>query len=278
LAKVANHVAKHDLTKVGVFLMDQPTVQESILRDLPVEKIWGIGHQLSQSLGRHGILTAWDLCCADDDWIRKNYSIVVLRTVWELRGLPCLELEEISALRKSIITSKSFGRAVMLWEELAEALSAYTARAAEKLRKQKSLASHLGVFIESKRQEGIRGYFNQTFLTLPQPTSFTPTLIHYAKPMLHKLFHTGLRYKKVGIILDGLVDEKSFQLDLFEENKVQREKQQMLMKLLDQTNRHFGKQVLRIAAEGIAQPWKMKQLNRSLRFTTRWDELLSIQI
>jgi DNA polymerase V len=276
LAKIANHTAKKDPTKEGVFLMADASIQEAILRDLLVEDVWGIGRQISQFLYNQGIKTAWQLRNADDVWIRKNLSVVILRTAWELRGIPCLSLEQLPLDKKSIISSKSFGRAVVQLDELGEALSAYTARAAEKLRRQKSLASRVGVFIESKRDYETGVYANQIYAVLPQPTAFTPTLIEQGKFLLRKIFREGFRYKKVGIFLDGLVPEESFQLDLFTENN--QAKQQALMKLMDQTNLNFGKKVIRLAAEGTSQPWKMKQAKRSPRFTTRWNELLSIYI
>lgn len=275
LAKIANHVAKNDPSCEGIFFMGHPLIHEVTLRQLPVEEIWGIGRQISQFLYHHGIKTAWDLCHLDDAWIRKHLTVVVLRTAWELRGISCLELEEVPSPKKSIVSSKSFGCAVTQWEELAEAVSTYTARAAEKLRRQKSLASHLGVFVESRDYEK-GNYSNQISMELPQPTAYTPTLIQYAKLLLRKIFLPGFKYRKAGIFLEGLVPEGCFQLDLFVEKP--HEKQQALMKLIDRTNMDFGKKVIRLAAEGTSQPWKMKQLSKSPRFTTRWNELLSIRI
>lgn len=276
LAKIANHIAKKDPTTNGVFLMEDGKLQEQILRNLPVEEIWGIGRQVSQSLYNQGVKTAWQLRNIDDAWIRKNLTVVILRTVWELRGISCLSMEEIPSNKKSIVSSRSFGKDVFKLEELSEALAAYTARAAEKMRQQKSLASRLGVFIESKRSFEIGTYTNQLYTALPQPTAFTPTLIEHGHFLLKKIFREGINYKKVGIFLDGLVPETSFQLDLFENNNWA--KQEMLMKFIDQTNNRYGKKVIRFAAEGTTQPWKMRQANRSPRFTTRWNELLSIRL
>lgn len=272
LAKIANHVAKGDPAREGVFLMADPV---TILQQLPVEEIWGIGRQISKFLYNHGVKTAWDLSHLDDTWIRKHLTVVVLRTAWELRGVSCLQLEQVPSTKKSIVSSKSFGRPIIQWEELAEATAAYTGRAAEKLRRQKSVASHLGVFVESRDYE--KGdYSNQISMTLPQPTAFTPTLIQYAKILLRKIYRPGLKYRKAGIFLEGLVAEECFQLDLFVAKPL--EKQQALMKLIDRTNMDFGKKVIRLAAEGTGQPWKMKQMSKSSRFTTRWTEILNIRI
>lgn len=273
LAKIANHIAKKE---TGYFSIAEPDIQERIMKNLPVEEIWGIGKQIAQFLYNQGIKTAWQLRNAEDAWIRKNLSVVILRTAWELRGIPCLSLEELPADKKSIVSSKSFGKEVIKLEELFEALTAYTARAAEKLRRQKSLTTHIGVFIESKRNFETGIYANQISAVLPQPTAFTPILIEQGKSLMKKIFREGLKYKKVGVFLAGLVPEKSFQLDLFE--RKDHDKQQALMKLMDQMNSCLGKGAIRFAAEGSLQPWKMKQSKLSPRFTTRWSELLSIQI
>lgn len=271
LAKIANHCAK--ASKEGVFLMDNP---EPILRELPVEEIWGVGRQIAAFLNSQGIVTAWQLRNADDSWIKKNLTVVVLRTAWELRGISCLNLEETPPPKKSIASSKSFGRSVSKWEELAEAISSYTTRAAEKMRRQKSLASSIGVYIESKRDFDKGTYINHSFMPLPQPTAYTPELIDCAKKLLKTIFRPGFQYKKVGVFLDGLVPSSCYQQDLFVPPP--NPKHRSLMRLVDQANQAYGRKVLRFAAEGVAQPWKMRQLKRSSRYTTRWSELLSIPL
>ncbi len=275
LAKIANEIAKKG---EGVFMLADQAIQETVLRGLPVSEIWGIGHQISTFLIQNGIQTAWQLRDADDNWLRKHLTVVVLRTAWELRGISCLQLEQLNPSKKSIVSSKSFGRPVLTWEDAAEALSAYTARAAEKLRKQNSLASVLGVFIESKRDYKNDYYANQMFCTLPQPTAYTPLLIQHAKAMLRRLFRAGLPYKKVGIFLDGFVEEGVYQMDLFSSEPAQQAKQQTLMRVMDTLNKDFGRKVVRLAAEGFEQPWKMRRTHCSARFTTRWPEILTVQV
>lgn len=275
LAKIANHLSKENSSQEGVFLLDAP---EKYLRDLPVEEIWGIGRQLSLLLQQHGIKTAWQLRNADDAWVRKHMSVVGLRTVWELRGISCLPLEEVPPPKQMIANAKSFGKPVTAWEELAEAIAAYTVRAAEKLRGQGLMAGAITVQIESHRDYTLGNYYNQAGLTLPQATAYSPELVHYAKTLLKGIFRKGMRYRKVGVLLSQLTSANCYQQDLFSRNTKQTAKQKRLMDLLDKTNRDYGKKVLKFAAEGIAQPWKMKQLQRSPRYTTRWEEILSITI
>jgi DNA polymerase V len=274
LAKAANSLAKK-MSSNSVFLIEEDS-RETILRELPVEEIWGIGRQISQFLHFHGIETAWQLCQVDDDWLRKNLTVTGLRTAWELRGIPCLLLEEDSASKKSIITSRSFGKPVVKLEELQEAIASYTSRAAEKLREQGSLASSIAVSLESRRNYETGIYTPQIYLDLPEPTAYTPLLVHHAKELLKTIYRSGLVYKKAGIFLGGLVSN-CYQTDLFA-NSIDVEKQQVLMKLMDRANLQYGRKILRFASEGKDQSWKMRRNKCSAHFTTRWDEILRIKI
>lgn len=270
LAKVANHLAK---TNGDVFLLDDP---EAYLKELPVHEVWGIGRQLSLKLQENGIKTAWQLRNADDAWVRKHMSVVGLRTVWELRGISCLPWEEIPPPKKSITNSKSFGKQVTSLSDLEEAISAYTVRAAEKLRGQGLVAGAITVIIESHRDYTLGNYYNSASLTLPESTNYSPDLIECAKMLLKEIFRKGWCYKKVGVMFTDLSPLSCYQQDLFGLKPKQAEKRQKLMALIDQTNQKCGKKILRFAAEGITQSWKMKQLQRSPRYTTRWEELLLI--
>lgn len=273
LAKAANQMAKGD---VGAFSLANETTRKEILDKLPVEEIWGIGAQTSAKLYAAGIMTAGDLCRAEDTWIRHHFSVVLLRTAWELRGISCLKLEEVAAVKKSIICSRSFGKTISNFDHLAEALSAYTARAAEKARDQESLVSCLEVFLLTNIHNKERQFYsNKHLVVLPEPTAHTPTLISYAKRALKKIFKAGLEYKKTGVTFVGLVPSDSYQYDLFTNTPPKHAK---LMALMDQTNHKFGKKILKFAAEGMQQPWKMRSEQRSPSFTTNWEEILKIKI
>jgi DNA polymerase V len=274
LAKVANRCAKD--SSEGICLLADASSQEAVLRNFPIQKVWGIGHRLSAFLQQYGIKTAWQFCQADDAWIKKNLSVTGLRTAWELKGICCLELEEMPAAKKSVMSAKSFGKPVARYEEIAEALSAYTARAAEKMRQQNCLASFLTVFLVTSAHPK-EALSDAIQLTLPQPSDYTPELIHRAKEGLRHLFYQGPHYKKVGILLGGFVPSDNYQSDLFTQH-VDIRKQKAIMHLLDQTNSQFGRGKLRWAAEGTTQSWKMQQAKRSAHFTTHWTDLLTIKI
>lgn len=273
LAKIANTYAKNG---DGVFELTEP---ESILREFPVQKVWGIGSKLTARLQAKGIVTAWDLCNVDDSWIKKEASVVGLRTVIELRGVSCLSLEEVPPSKKSVITSKSFGRPISDYNELCEAFSAYTARAAEKIRRQGSIASHMTVFVVPKEDYG--GPSRTSYhvdVELPEATSYTPLLLYYGKMALHRLWREKTRYQKVGVILAGLIPDSSFQKDLFVETPISFDKQKKVMTVMDKLNERLGRKVLRLASEGVEQEWQMKQQWKTLRYTTSWKEILQVKI
>ncbi len=279
LAKVANHYAKKHPAVRGVFCLEEPEQIEALLKKTPVEDLWGIGSRLGAMLRKKQIFTAWDLRNADDSWVKRQMTVVGLRMVWELRGISCLSLEEAAPAKQSITTGKSFGRPVESFEELSEALSAYAAKVAEKLRRQKAVASHLSVYVVPKPGEfGETLYTYQLDMTLPEPTSYTPLIVHAAKELLSRLYREGVSYRKVGIMLSGLVLEQHAQPLLFPATKVPAAKQKKLMQALDAINSEWGRKVLRFASEGMEQGWQMRQQRRTARFTTRWSEILEILI
>lgn len=272
LAKAANHCAKKDPLLNGICSLNALVEQEMLLRALSAGDIWGVGKRREWLLNSHAIGTAWDLRNAEDGWVRKNLSVVGLRTVWELRGISCLSLEEIAPPKKSIVSSRSFGRPVVLLQELEEAVSTYTVRAANKMRKQKCLASYIEVFVAT----------NESTLTqqiiLSEPTAYTPKLIEAAKKVLKRIFTSGTVYKKAGVHLGGIVPEEAFQPTLFStKNKDLDAKQERFVNLMNEMNKKLGRRALQFAAEGIEQPWKMQQNQRSPRFTTRWNEILTVK-
>lgn len=278
LAKVANHTAKRDPSLKGVYFPSQKEL-DAVLERLPVGEIWGIGRRLSQFLAKRGIRTAKQLCNQPDLWIKRNLTVVGLRTIWELRGIPCLSLDEVVSAKKSIMTSRSFGRPILTKEELSEAIATFAARGAEKLREEERLASWIQVFVMTSPHQEEQYYGNQVHLVLPEPTEYTPTLLTYAKEGVEAIFRPNTVYKKAGVLLGGLVPTHPYQQDLFIEHDLAKEaKQKAVMALLDRANETFGYQILHFASEGVESSWQMRRSLRSPCFTTRWNDLLTIQI
>lgn len=272
LAKVANDVAKKG---TGIFAFSDPIQVNTALEKLDVQEIWGVGRQLSAALREYGIRNARQLKEASEDWIKKRFSVVLLRTVYELRGMSCLELIEVAEVRKSITHSRSFGKGVKEIQEVEEALATYTASAAEKLRQEELLPTFLTVFLMTSAFQQ-SAYSNSWTVTLDEPTTFTPDLIMKAKEALVRIFREGYIYKKVGVIMGGFEPSANFQPDLF--SKRQTEKLKAAMEAIDGVNARYGDTAMLFAAEGLRKPWKMKRGHVTPRYTTSWDELLKIEI
>ena len=273
LAKIAGEIAKAKPS--GCFLLSENI--DRVLKELPVIEVWGVGKRLSAQLKSYHIHTALQLKNADDTWIKKLFSVVMLRTVLELREIESLSYQEAPAQRKSITSSKSFGKAVSDLKEIEEAMSSYMARAAVKLRKNGSVAKHILVFLSTSRFEQ-EPYSNYQIITMPEACDYTPDLLTYAKRALHKIFKEGYFYKKVGVTLLELTDRKVRQPDLFSAEPKVNEKQKRAMNVLDKIQNKMGKSSICFAAEGIEKNWKAKKEHVSSRYTTRWDELLTIKI
>jgi DNA polymerase V len=270
LAKIANHIAKKH-TKTGVFDIRDEKLQIKIMRNLAVEEIWGISHRWGKKLRNLGINTALELRNSDPKFIRKNFSVVGERLVYELRGKSCLGLEEI-APRKNIMSSKSFGKLVTDLAPMEEALSTYAVRACEKLRKQKSKAQGIYVFVKTNYfRKYDPQYRNGIMINFDHPSSDNAFIINQAKKLLKQIYKKGYRYHKCGIMLLDLVDENYHQHHFFNQNNTA--KSDRIMKMLDKVNQDLGPNTLFHAAQGIKRDWQMRCDNRSKRYTTKWDEL-----
>jgi DNA polymerase V len=278
LAKVANYYVKQNKTSCGVFILEGKSQIDHILDTLPVTDIWGIGGRLGKKLSILGISTAQQFRDADDTLIKKHLSVVGLRTAMELREINCLPLNEVPSAKKSITCSRAFGRPIETFEELCEAVASYTAKAAEKMRSQGSVSAEMNVFVEFHPFQ--RDIPNSLYskIVFPEPTNYTPHLIAYAKTVLKQLYQPGKQYRKAGIILESLVSEHCFQTDLFAKKEKSNKKLNKLMGIIDTLNDGFGHNIVHSAAEGVSSGWKMKQNRRTARFTTRWNELLTIKI
>lgn len=260
LAKIASHVAKKG-SRVHFFQSKKQILET--LAQTDIREIWGIGRRKASKLYSYGIQTALQLHNADLDWIRKKFSVITEKTVRELRGQNCIDLEEIPNLQKSVLCSRSFGSPVCTHNSLSEAIATFTAKAAFKLRKNNLLANHLSIFTDQ--------LFSET--NLPMATADTPFLLSYAAKLLEEKFQLGLVHKKAGVLLSNLSFATHQQKDLFASQEAFKG-----MAIFDQVNKRFGKGTLRFAAEGICHNWKSKQAKRSPRYTTCWDEIPILKI
>jgi DNA polymerase V len=269
LAKIANHLAKRSAHFDGVLDLTASTNLEQVLAEVPVEKVWGIGIRMTIVLKRAGINTARDLSKVDIAWIRDKFGVAGVRTVYELRGECCYQLEQNPPAQKSIIVSRMFGEPVESIEQLKEAAASYASRAGQRLREQGLTAGAQTLFITTSRFVK-NSYFNSHTVEFDVSTNDTTELIRAASLSTEKLYRKGCQFKKCGVILTGLVPEGQAQQGLFD--NAEREKNRRLMQALDAINARINTPV-RWAAEGLIQPWQVKFKRRSKRFTTCWSEL-----
>lgn len=272
LAKLANYIAKSHTT-TGVYLLNDENI--SILQQIPVGKIWGVGRNIAEKLHAINIHTVNDLKNADAKLLRSKFSVNMEKIIYELRGQSCLSLESVQA-RKQIISSRSFGKSVTTLSDLEEAVSHYTSTASLKLRNQNSLASGISVFLQNNtfnNDERLQ-YENSQFLPFPTPTCDTGYMIQVAKKCIRKLYKKGYKYHKAGIILFDLVPKSIQQFDLLD---TQADKKHLLMQTMDTINQMYGRETIFHCAEGIKRSWQIKSNKRSPRYTTRWDEILKVR-
>ncbi|MDO9427349.1 MAG: Y-family DNA polymerase [Methylobacterium sp.] len=275
LAKVANRTAKKDPASGGVCYLVDEFAQTAALARLDLGDVWGIGHRLQHHLVGMGITTPLHLREACPTMIRRRFNVVVQRTVMELQGTPCIDLEQGSPDAKTICTSRSFGRAVEGFDELAEALTTYTSYAAQKLRRQGLATASITVMLTTNRHKPEDAQYHAIRpVRLTIGTSDTARLIRAALWGLKGIYRPGFRYKKCGILLLDLHPAAAVQGSLFLQPDQPRRVQ--LMAAVDALNARYGKDRVRYAASGMDRPWKLRAEHLSQRYTTRWGELLNV--
>jgi DNA polymerase V len=275
LAKLANFTAKTRSDCGGVFDFSALSEGErdSIFATLKVGEVWGIGRKLAQKFEQIGINTVLQLKNSSPDLMRKQFSVVIERTVRELRGQSCLEMAEIASARKQIVSSRSFGKNVFELADLEQAVASYMAKAALKLRADRSLAGALEVYIRTNRfAEGGEQYAQTATVTLSHPTDDTMVLLAAASRALKQIYRSGYAYQKAGVSLLDLSNADERQLSLFQPEAVN-SRSEKLMKLMDATNSAMGRGTLYLAAEGQNHSWQNRCNFKSPEYTTSWKGL-----
>lgn len=276
LAKLANHCAKKGLAgDNGVCDFGQLSEHQTsqLFATIPVGDVWGIGRRITARLSDMGIVTVENLRMADAEHIRQQFSIVVERTVKELNGVPCIDLEEAGAPRQQIMVSRSFGQPVTALEDLSESVAYFATAAAEKLRKDVSVVGSLCVFVRTNPfKEGEPQYHRSMVIPLTRPTDDTARIVSAALAGLRAIYKSGFRYKKSGVLLMGLLPKSSVQPDLFDEPN-ERARGDARMRVMDQINMKMGKGSVTIAAVGVKQRWAMRRERKSKDYTSDWNEL-----
>ncbi len=273
LAKMANRYAKKTRPDEGVFVADSQELINTMLSFTEVGNIWGIGKQHEVLLRKAGFHTALDFVTrASEEWARKELTVKGQRLYKELKGISCLGWEEEAPTRKAICTSRSFGKLITSKAEVKQAVAKFTSACAEKLRREKTCATKIEVFIKTNpHKPNEKQYEPSITLDLPVATNLSTELIRYAMKGLEVIFQPGYKYQKAGVVVKDLVPETVIQLGMFEEAPPQKNKS--LMDSVDAVNKTFGRDTVRFGVQGYSKNWHLKQGNLSKQYTTNINHI-----
>lgn len=286
LAKFANHVAKQAERKPGSYPTEHarvcdlsiltPAECDALLAATEVGELWGVGRRIGAQLVEGGIRTALDLAKLDPATVKRGWSVVLERTVRELQGTPCIGLDDAPEPKKQIACTRSFGRSVETFEPLAEAVSEFASRAAEKLRKQSSHASEVLVFIRTSPFRKDPQYSRSMIVPMRRPTDDTTSIVGAALMGLRAIYQPGYRLAKAGVMLLDIqpASREQFELDLGE--LVPERDRSRLMKAMDSVNGRWGKGTVKVGSGRVGEAprdWGMKQDRRTPAYTTEWDDM-----
>ncbi|CAM8622951.1 DinP Nucleotidyltransferase/DNA polymerase involved in DNA repair [Comamonadaceae bacterium] len=286
LAKLANHIAKTAERKPGVYPEKLAQVcnlnalenseRQAVFEATAVNEVWGVGRQISKQLQAGGIHTVWDLMKLDPATVRNKWSVVLERTVRELQGTPCIDLDHTPAAKKEIACTRSFGRPITEPHHLAEAVTEFASRAAEKVRKQHSQAGQVLVYIRTSPFRKDDQYSRSMVTPLRRPSADITCIVKAALQGLNHIFKLGFNYAKAGVMLLDLQPDTQSQAELNLEDGDFEEDRTKLMLAMDTLNQRFGKGAVLTASaglDGVRREWSMKQLRKTPAYTTHWDDI-----
>jgi DNA polymerase V len=289
LAKLGNYIAKTAERKPGSYPAKLAQVcnfasltkaeMQAVFEATPVNEVWGVGRKISAQLNEGGIMTVQDLVRLDPATVRRHWSVVLERTVLELQGTSCISLEDAPPAKQEIACTRSFGHPITELRDVSEAVTEFASRAAEKLRKQKSLANKILVFIRTSPFRPEPQYSRSVIVPMRRPTSDTGELVESALLGLKAIYRSGFKLAKAGVMLLELQDSSLQQLELKLEQDVAVDRSK-LMTALDVVNQRFGKGTLHMASAGMAgnkRIWSMKQERLTPAYTTSFKDILEVK-
>uniref|UniRef100_UPI00259BC4B1 Y-family DNA polymerase n=1 Tax=uncultured Polaribacter sp. TaxID=174711 RepID=UPI00259BC4B1 len=274
LSKVANKIARSNLKQSkGICVIDSDENRIKALKWTKIGKVWGIGRRLQKRLQAKGIETAYDFTQVSSDWVLKNFSIVEWRLQKDLQGISKIPLEEVSS-KKMIATTRSFEYTYSNIDNIKERISTFATSCAEKLRNQKSSCHLLIVQLSSDRhKKDIQQHKASKTVCFSYPTDSTLTIANAAVEAVKTIFKSGIKYKRAGVIVAGLVPNDNYQLNLFlHENP----KHKPLMSAIDNLNKKYKSDKIKLANQDLKRTWKMRQERLSPRFTTNINEIIKV--
>ena len=287
LAKMASHFAKKYQGYRHCCMIDSDEKRIKALKLYPIGEVWGIGRRYAAKLESLGVKTAYDFAAHHGDWVKLTFNNIVIQRTWrELNGEDCVPNEEL-AKKKSICTSRSFNGMISDFDSLKTQVSNYAARCAEKLRQQGTVASSVGVFLNTNAfREDLAQYWNFQEKRLLTPSSSTITITQAASDILKSIYRQGYQYKKAGVIVMNIGPDSPIQQDLFDINAEQFQKMKRLDEVIDRINRMHGSETIVLGSQqytrkdgkGKADVFAnaIKHDFRSPSPTTRWSDVIRL--
>jgi DNA polymerase V len=291
LAKLANHIAKTAERKPGSYPDELATVCDlsrlgadqlrAVMTSTDVGEVWGIGRQICAQLKERGVKSVQDFVDLPCAVVRGTWGVVLERSWRELKGEACIEFADMPAPKKQIACTRSFGQLVTGLGELQEAISEFTSRAAEKLRKQRHLAGQVLVFARtSPFRDGPR-FSKSVVVPLVRPSADTSELANAAVTGLRSIYEPGFQLAKAGVMLLDLVPDTFVQGELdWEVAASDQRDRAKLMRAMDDVNDRFGRRTLLLGSSGLTQgadTWGMRQVRRTPCYTTRWCDVPTVR-
>ncbi|GMN11522.1 Y-family DNA polymerase [Croceitalea sp. MTPC9] len=276
LAKVANKISKKLRDKTsGVFVIDSEQGRVKALKWTKIESVWGIGHGNLKRLQTKNVKTAFDFTQLSDEWVKKQLAITGLKLKKDLEGIPTLDLDDDTRDKKAIATTRSFERTFSDIENIRERISTFASSCAEKLRTQNSSCNIIVVFLRSDRHKKDSPQDRSSALvTLPFPTDSSLTISNHAVKAINSIYKPGIKYKRAGVVVSGLVPTNAHQLDMFESENP---KHSSLMKTLDEVNAKLGDYKIKIGNQDLERTWKMRQEHLSPKYTTNINDIIRVR-
>ena len=274
LAKVASTYAKKHS---GVYAVTDEVDRESLLKDLPIEDIWGIGWRMAPKLRDKGISKAWQLVSASDGWLRQQFTVAGIRMVNELRGTVQIPFGDTHDQRKSIMRSRSFGHRVRAYHQLESAVATFASQAASRLRAQDSVARQVVIFLSANKHVAhLPRVYLSTVVVLDEASADTARIVSAALAGLERVYDDQFAYQKAGVVLIDMVDRQQWQLSMLSD-EARRDERGMLMNAIDMLNKRYGHVVFSAAEKMSPDGWRSKREHRSPRYTTNWTELPALR-
>ena len=275
LSKVANKIARKfpNETK-GVYVIDSEEKRIKALKWITLEAVWGIGRGLQKRLKAKGCKTALDFVQLPDEWVRKNFSITEWKLKKDLEGVPKIKLDEFQT-KRAIATTRSFEYTYSDIDNIKERISTFATSCAEKLRKQGSSCHIIYVVLSSDRhKKDIEQHRVSKAVNLPYPTNSSLIISNCAVESVVSMFKKGIKYKRAGVIVMGLVPTSNHQLHLFESENP---KHKPLMGTIDKLNAKYEDYKIKLGNQDLKRTWKMRQERLSPRYTTNINDIIKVK-